>query len=81
MVERYRCPEVIDGFGYAMVKGMDGKKISDLRESQDQPLFFDSTDLAWNATAGIETLAFRHDGKGAVSYADSHVRAIKAPVK
>jgi prepilin-type processing-associated H-X9-DG protein len=63
--------------GYALNKDLALTYPGYMTNPKQVPMFFDSTVIAPNATASIDTLDLRHEGKvGNVVYVDGHTEAL-----
>lgn len=80
--EWLHCPVIAKSggakFGYAMNPELSGKNPDSVTDKAKTALFYDSTDTAGNAHAGLESLPKpgRHGGRNNIVYLDGHVEAV-----
>jgi len=83
-LKHLQCPELKEGegVGYAFNSRLDSAKRTAISSPARTPLFYDSTNLARNASDPVTSLPRkpRHQGRfNIVAFADGHARSVRSP--
>ena len=80
--DAYRSPYINGAdneFGYAFRRSLSRRKENDVDDLEHTALVFDSTDLRWDSSGGLELLPRegRNRGRNGVLFADGHANWVR----